>query len=94
MNPITFPVTHSNIARVRLVSDYYGEGLNNKFKLRYKRTKEPTNFSDHQNDKIKTSKSGFVHKQAAVSKDIRHESGPTAEKLRVKKNILCKKIKF
>lgn len=78
--PLTDFVTHTNTARVRIVSDYYGDGINNKFKLRYKRTKEPSNFSDHENDKIKTSKSGFVHKQSAVSKDIRHESGPIAEK--------------
>ena len=36
----------SNVARVRIVSDYCGENLNNKFKLRYQVTDEPANFKD------------------------------------------------
>ncbi|CAG5077740.1 Oidioi.mRNA.OKI2018_I69.PAR.g8801.t1.cds [Oikopleura dioica] len=80
--PLTHFVTATNVARIRINSDHYGEGLNNKFKLRYQSTVEPSNFSSHQNDKMTTSPAGFVFKQSAVSKDIRVPSGgPVSEKL-------------
>ena len=71
----------SNIARVRIVSDYYGENLNNKFKLRYQFTNEPANFKGHSNDSLKTEAGGFVVRQSAISSEKRVSSGPEAAPL-------------
>ena len=72
----------SNIARVRIVSDYYGENLNNKFKIRYIATTEPANFKGHSNDKLKTDPGGFVVRQSALSNERRVPSGPSAAPLK------------
>ena len=72
----------SNVARVRIVSDYYGENLNNKFKIRYIATSEPANFKGHSNDKLKTDPGGFVVRQSALSNERRVPSGPSAAPLK------------
>ena len=73
--PLTDFITSSNIARVRIVSDYYGENMNNKFKLRYQITQQPANFKGHSNDEIKTDPGGFVVRQSALSNERRVPSG-------------------
>lgn len=64
------------------MSDYYGENLNNKFKLRYQFTTEPANFKGHSNDRLKTDPGGFVVRQSAISSEKRVESGPEAQALK------------